>query len=74
MILLNGERMAWTVIYSTLEDGVESFSMTSFHDGDRAWEDAIKKLKARFGPDCLFSIYAIVKGSNPIYTKYVSHK
>ena len=61
--------MGWTVVYSTLENGVESFTMTSYHDGATAWEDAEQKLLARLGPDCQFTIYAIVKGMNPIFTK-----
>jgi hypothetical protein len=61
--------MGWTVIYSTLENGVESFTMTSTHDGPSAWTDAEQKLTARLGPDCSFSLYAIVKGVNPMFTK-----
>ena len=63
--------MGWTVIYSTLENGVESFTMTSYHDGPAAWEDAQHRLEARLGPDCSFSVYALVKGMNPIYTNIV---
>lgn len=62
-------KMAWTVIYSTLENGVESFIMTSYHDGDAAWKDATNKLVARLGLECDFTLYAIVKGSNPIYSE-----
>ena len=61
--------MGWTVIYSTLENGVESFTMSSSHDGSSAWEDAEQKILARLGPECSFSLYAIVKGMNPIFTK-----
>jgi hypothetical protein len=61
--------MCWTVIYSTLENGVESFIMTSFHDGKFAWTDAKEKLTARLGPERSFSLYALVKGGNPIYTE-----
>jgi len=62
-------KMAWTVIYSTLENGIESFTMTSSHDGDKAWEDAEKNLLARFGPENLCKIFVLVKGSHPIFVK-----
>jgi len=61
--------MGWTVIYSTLENGVESFTFTSSHDGPSAWADAEQRLIARLGSGCQFSLYAIVKGMNPIFTK-----
>ena len=63
--------MGWTVIYSTLEHGVESFTMTSYHDGPEAWKDAQHRLEARLGPDCFFSVYALVKGKNPVYISIV---
>ena len=69
MIRLSGDKMGWTVVYSTLESGVESFTMQSFHDGPAAWDDAEQNLLARLGPECSFTLYAIVKGMNPIFTK-----
>ena len=60
--------MVWTVIYSTLENGVESFTTASSHDDNKAWDDITEKLKMRHGPECFFTIFAIVKGSNPVYT------
>jgi hypothetical protein len=43
--------------------------MTAAHDGEMAWEQALGKLESRFGPDRLITLYAIVKGMNPVYTK-----
>jgi hypothetical protein len=61
--------MAWTVIYNSIGGGLESFTMTSSHDGEKAWEDAEKKLLARFGPENLCKIFVLVKGSHPIFVK-----
>jgi hypothetical protein len=63
--------MVWTVIYSTLENGIESFITSSSHDGDKAWDDVSEKLRMRYGPECSFTIFALVKGSNPVYTREI---
>ncbi len=60
--------LGWTVIYSTLEDGVDSFTMMAAHDSDVAWQEALDKLVSRYGPDRQTTLYAISKGLNPTYT------
>ena len=61
--------MGWTVVYSTLEHGVESFTMTSFHDGKAAWGEALLSLRARFGSDDGWTLLVLVKGMNPTYAQ-----
>lgn len=61
--------LGWTVIYSTLERGMDSFTMMAGHDGVRAWDSASDKLVARFGPDENITVHAIVKGMNPSFIK-----
>ena len=71
MIRLTGEHdmLGWTVIYSTIEDGVDSFTMMAPHDGPDAWETAAEKLVARYDSDSRATLYAIIKGMNPAYIK-----
>jgi hypothetical protein len=60
--------LGWTVIFSTLEDGVDSFTMMGSHDNKVAWQEALDKLSVRYGPARLTKLYAITKGMNPTYT------
>jgi hypothetical protein len=62
--------MRWTIIYSTQNGGVESLQMTSFHDGKKAWAHAKEELSSRFGAECHVTLYAVVKGGNPIYSEW----
>jgi len=61
--------LGWTVIYSTIEEGVDSFTMMAEHDGPTAWKTASDKLVARYGPGSRITLYAVVKGMNPSYIK-----
>ena len=61
--------LGWTVIYSTLKEGIDSFTMVAEHDGPIAWETASGKLVSRYGPHQRITLHAIIKGMNPTYIK-----
>jgi hypothetical protein len=62
--------MRWTVIYNILGGDVESFQITTSHDGKIAWAHAKEELEARVGTHSSVTLYAIVKGGNPIYSEW----
>ena len=66
-IRLIGEKMMWTVIYTTAETGTQSLRLNSVHDASRAKADAEKMIYAQFGADVIFRIHAMVKGMHPVY-------
>ena len=60
--------LGWTIIFSTLDDGVDSFTMMGSHDNEAAWQEALSTLLTRYGSDNQFILHAITKGMNPTYT------
>jgi len=61
--------LGWTVIYGTLDQGIDSFTMFASHDGPQAWQEAKAKLNARYKISMQPTLYAVVRGKNTIYTE-----